>query len=319
MLVAALALIPGCPDPSPSDDAGPADAGRDAAALIDAPSDALAGDTGSEDASSPDGGAADGGLADSGMPDAGGPELPVDCADPGTLAPNTRVLIDAARGAALDGCASSSAAGASLYYSIDVPAGEHLSVATFGTASLSLRRACTPCDPLDRRFYRNTTDTTETLLLSVSGETSVEWPSGYPVYATVTPTPADGTCASATPLTPPATLTELTTVGATSAVFDHCDFSTDEQARYRSVEVPAGMRLTVTVTSVFLGPGGTPAAAFVLDSCTTSSDQCLAQRAGGVPARTRWTNEGTAARTVLVALTGGMTSRFTATFAIDAP
>jgi len=112
------------------------------------------------------------------MPDAGGPELPVECADPGTLAPNSRVLIDAAGGAALDGCASSGAVGASLYYAIDVPAGEHLAIETLG-ASLSLRRACAPCDTLDHRFYRNTTDADETLLLSVSGETSLEWPSGY--------------------------------------------------------------------------------------------------------------------------------------------
>ena len=57
----------------------------------------------------------------------------------------------------------------------------------------------------------------------------------------------------------------------------------------------------------------------MLDSCTSSSDQCLAQRGGGVPARTQWTNEGPAARTVLVALTGGTALRFTATFAIDGP
>lgn len=156
-------------------------------------------------------------------------------------------------------------------------------------------------------------------MLSLSGERSLDWPDGYSVHATSQLAPSNGTCASAEAITPPATLSALSNVGAPLERFDHCTFVTEHRTRFYTLEVPPGATLQVTVTSTFLGGGGSPAEAFVLDGCAVSSDQCLAERGGGIPARTRWTNPDASGRSVVVALTSGTALTYDAAFSITGP
>jgi hypothetical protein len=199
-----------------------------------------------------------------------------------------------------------SAAQPSLYYAVNVPAGQRVVVTATNTTSASytyrpivrILAACGAASCIGRvsgniATWTNTGSTAQRVLVAVSGDTTTT-NTQFSVVATFETPATNGTCSAAQSVTLPANLTNLRSDDAVELA-PVCDIysSMSAPSLFYSVSVPAGHRLTTQASST----SSSIRTASILDGC---GGACLTR--ASTSRSSVWTNADTSPRTVIVAV-----------------